>query len=239
MKRLNYTLEQKYIEPFFVGLFEGDGCIYIVKKNKKATPRLEIALKYLPENEAMLQLIESRLAGKVYYTKVNGNYTKVRWIAQSKTDISYIFNIFANYPFLTCHKICQLSFLKQAMINPDWSHYQGLLNTKYQNLESLSQYYKIHFVVPEYFPPWLSGFIEAEGHFGFTHDTLFYISQNVEEHIIRSIKDYFGSNHKLRKTKAQKANYCLFQITIYGVILKNIITHIEKKSSIGRKKNKL
>ena len=62
MRILNYTLEQKYIEPFFVGLFEGDGCIYIVKKIKKATPRLEIALKYLPENEAMLQLIESRLS---------------------------------------------------------------------------------------------------------------------------------------------------------------------------------
>lgn len=183
----------------------------------------------------MLQLIGSRLAGKVYYTKVNGNYTKVRWIAQNKTDISYILSIFAKYPFLTCRKICQLAFLKQAMINPDWSYYEGILNTKYQNLESLSQYYKINFVVPEYFQPWLSGFIEAEGHFGLTHDTLFNISQNVDEHIIHSIKDYFGSNHKLRKTKAQKSNYWLFQITIYGVTLKNIITHIEKNPLLGAK----
>jgi hypothetical protein len=143
----NYKLKQAYIESFFVGLFEGDGCIYIVKKNCKATPRLEIALKYLPENYIMLQLIASRLAGKVYYTKVNSCITKVRWIAQSKADVNHILDIFTKYPFLTCRKTCPLAFLKQTMINPDWSYYQSILNTKYQNLENLSHFFPIRYIL--------------------------------------------------------------------------------------------
>jgi hypothetical protein len=65
-----------YIEPFFVGLLEGDGTItvdYISDRNKRV--RIFIALKNLKENRFMLDLIVKYIGGRVAIERNNSYVT--------------------------------------------------------------------------------------------------------------------------------------------------------------------
>jgi LAGLIDADG endonuclease len=60
-------------------LLEGDGTI-MVRKNKqnKNYGSFEIALKYLKENEELLNLISEIIGGRVYFEKKNNQIIKVK-----------------------------------------------------------------------------------------------------------------------------------------------------------------
>lgn len=75
---------------------------------------------------------------------------------------------------------------------------------KYQ--DNMLNFNKDNFVIPNYFPAWLSGFIEAKGNFRFIADKRrnmrisgkFNIGQNFEHFIIQGIKDYFKGDVKIQ-----------------------------------------
>lgn len=75
----------------------------------------------------------------------------------------------------------------------------------YQHQEDIINYNNKNFIAPNYFPAWLSGFIEAEGNFRFLKDKRrnmqisgrFNIGQNFDFYIISAIRDYFGGNVKI------------------------------------------
>ena len=65
-----------YIEPFFVGLLEGDGTItvdYVSDRNKRV--RIFIALKNLEKNRFMLYLIVKHIGGRVAIERKNSYAT--------------------------------------------------------------------------------------------------------------------------------------------------------------------
>lgn len=93
----------------------------------------------------------------------------------------------------------------------------------YKDQNNMLDSYENSFIIPKYFPAWLSGFIEAEGNFILLSDKRrnmqitgrFNIGQNFEHFIIKAIRDYFGGDVKiqviracaLKKSFQKKGNY--------------------------------
>lgn len=242
-------LDTKYIEQFFIGLLEGDGMIITdlpkTKEGNTIKPRIRImiSLKNLPENVYMLKRISEVVGGKVIIERKDQYVT---WMACNKKDAKRVFNLIETYPLLTSRKICQHKF----------AHYccSGELNTenlkidqKYLNqkeiIESKSKNTGAE-ALPSYFPAWLSGFIEAEGHFKlirYPHGTIrshqLVIGQNNDKYILEMIKLYFNSNHKItedkKKTKESQPHY---RIHIGNLISKTkIYEHFNKYPLLGYK----
>ena len=105
MKKQNNEkqIQIDYIEPFFVGLFEGDGSLSMAKskgKKHKSYGQLwkrsfaTISLKYLPENEKMLKLIAERIGGIINNEKKRGEVIKIKWIGNTKKNGKKLFRHF-------------------------------------------------------------------------------------------------------------------------------------------------
>lgn len=232
---------QNYLEPFFVGLFEGDGSIYLgkTKGGKWSYGRFQISLKALPENEVMLKFISHHLGGSLSYDTPKRHHPKIVWVAVSQNSTRKIFNIFEKYPLLTSRKICQLNYLKQCMANRAWSYHCETRDHRYDQQRQIVEHFNQNFVRPKYFGPWLSGFIEAEGSFRSTHGLSVYVGQNDDWYILNAIKGYFQSHHKLNLHKdcRKNASKLHYRLSMSGKpTIENIIKHFENNLLLGYKK---
>nr|AOC61564.1 putative LAGLIDADG homing endonuclease [Gloeotilopsis planctonica] len=233
--------DKSYIEPFFVGLFEGDGCINIsrTKNGNLSYGRLLINLKYLPENVKMLQLIASEIGGFINIKKKNGMLYQIFWIAIAQKDVARCLKIFEKYPLLTSRKICQLAHLKKCLQNRSWSFHLETRDFKYAQQKEIIASYKKDFVIPSYFGPWLSGFAEAEGSFRSTYALSFYICQNDDWYILNAIKLYFDSHHKLGINKDLRRPWLdsiQYRVSMTGnPMLEKIIEHFTTFPLLGYK----
>lgn len=168
-------------------------------------------------------------------------------------DINKILNILEKYPLLTSRKQCQLECaLKYVTNRNDMSNmcmenkkliFDNFLldrKNKYADIEKHVEYNSKK-KIPYYFKAWLSGFIEAEGHFrlqykktGGVQSCGLSIGQNNDYYILQYIKDYFDSNHKI--TLDKKSHY---RLTIYGPECRQrIIEHLKQYPLLGDKKKK-
>lgn len=191
-----------YLEPFFVGLFEGDGAIAFgkTKDDNWSYPRLKINLKLNSENEAMLELIRFHIGGLTHHQrKKKGN--DIIWSPRLRLKVaknrSHVLKIFDKYPLLTSRKICQYDYLKQCMSNRAWSYHLETRDRRYDKQQQMVEYYKQNFIIPHYFGPWLSGFIESSGSFRSTHGFSVDLGLYNDWYILNAIKTYFHSHQKL------------------------------------------
>lgn len=222
---------------------EGDGTITVDanKPSKYSRCRIFISLKNLERNREMLKLIQKVLGGKVRIER-NGNY--VTWVITSKKDIANALTILDQYPLLSSRKRCQLEFMKSCMKNRDVNFYLQNRDSKYDKQENIAQSNK-KFIqsLPDYFPAWLSGFIEAEGSFsvynvnGQIKPKGFTIGQNYDLYLIEAIKNYFGSHHTIFKSSS-KDGVDYYRIDMYGVKTRqNIQDHLLKYPLLGSKRD--
>lgn len=231
-----------YIEPFFVGLFEGDGSIYLgrTKGRNKSYGRFQIKLKYNPENHHMLELVRKGIGGTIHYENNKKGNDQIVWAAISQKDVKNILAIFEKSPLLTSRKICQLEYLKQCMANRSWDFHLKTRDSKYDGQQGLIKNYNQRFEIPDYFAPWLSGFVEAEGSFRSTHALIsFYICQNDDRYILDAIKIYFDSHNKLslHKDLRKNAYQYHYRVSMSGKpVLERIIKHFEVYPLLGYKK---
>nr|AOC61524.1 putative LAGLIDADG homing endonuclease [Rhexinema sarcinoideum] len=240
---LSSPLNLSYFEPFFVGLFEGSGCISMgcsaAKGGNLSYGRLQIRLKNLPENVKMLQSIAKEIGGIVIYEKKQGIITKVVWFAIAQKNVARCLQIFEKYPFLTSQKICQLAHLKKCLQNRSWSYHLETRNFKYAQQKEMLASYKKDFVIPPYFGPWLSGFAEAEGCFRSTQALSFYICQNQDWYILNAIKRFFNSHHKLGINKDLRRPWLdsvQYRLSMSGKpVLEKIVQHFTKYPLYGYK----
>ena len=251
--KINKFLEGKseteiknYIEQFFVGLLEGDGTITVdFVNNCKKRVRIFIALNNLEDNRFMLSLI-AKYVGRVVIER-NNRY--VTWYATSRTDIAKVFAILAKYPLLSTRKLCQLDFAKDFIdSNQDISEQEfiKLRNEKYKNQERMLDYNDKNFVIPSYFPAWLSGFIEAEGHFKLVkrannsiHVSQFIIGQNYEKHLLKAILTYFNKENNKRSFTLSKEGVIYYKIYIGGSEVRNLLaSHFYSYPLLGDKNTK-
>ncbi|BEI31788.1 putative LAGLIDADG homing endonuclease (mitochondrion) [Bryopsis sp. KO-2023] len=228
-----------YLEPFFVGLFEGDGTISFgrTKGKKWSYPRFQINLKFNPENEAMLELIRFHIGGLIHHKSKKKGNDQIVWVAVSQKHCNNVLKIFDKYPLLTSRKICQYEYLKQCMSNRAWSYHLETRDSRYDKQQQMVEYYKQNFIIPHYFGPWLSGFIEAVGCFRSTHGLSVYVGQNNDWYILNAIKTYFHSHHKLGINKDIRRQATQYRLSMSGKpTIENIIKHFENNHLLGYKK---
>ena len=84
-KHNNFSTDPNYLEPFFVGLLEGDGCIYLVnqKPSNRCFIRLAIGLKNNEQNQHMLHVIKDHFGGNLHTVK-QGLRQRVVWSTAEK-----------------------------------------------------------------------------------------------------------------------------------------------------------
>jgi cytochrome c oxidase subunit 1 len=240
----NNHYKHEYLEKFFVGLLDGDGSIVVDKIKNKNSQRIRlrffITLKNLPDNHKMLLILKECLGGHVVIERKDQYVT---WSAHSKKDVSHILSILEKYPPLTSRKQCQLAFF---LLHQNVKYITNITSfdidrkNKYQNIE---KYFNkdLYKTLPSYFKEWLSGFIEAEGHFKLTYmpteglfSGAFNIGQTHDIHLLMCIKSYFESNHKISVAKNNK----YYSIYIYGDKSRQLIRkHLESYPLLGDKKN--
>ena len=252
LKKEEITINN-YIEPFFVGLLEGDGTITtdLGSSKKYIRVRIIIALKNEKNNHQMLTQLQGVIGGRVVIERKNKYVT---WIASSQSDVNKVLLILARYPLLTIRKQCQLEFAKNCLLYKDFDNF--ILNRKnmYKNkkdiLDILNNKSVGEIKLPFYFKPWLSGFIEAEGNFnlvfndkGILRKSAFSIGQLDELHILNMIKFYFQSENKITKDKKKinfkgnTTNSDYYRLSLYNALSRKLIfEHFEKYPLIGEKK---
>jgi hypothetical protein len=102
-------MKREYIEPFWVGLMDGDGSIQVNHwKQRYLQFRLVIKLANTEANNEMLQMIADTIGGHVTRT-----VSYVLWSENTLHKILSIITIFARYAPLTSRLQCQLEFLHQ------------------------------------------------------------------------------------------------------------------------------
>ena len=238
-KKLDDTLDKKYIEHFWLGLLEGDGTI-TVDLHKSLQPRIRfvIALLDIPENRIMLYKIQSVIGGRVGLENKK-NIFYVLWIASSLKDNNKILKILSKYKLLTSRKIAQLEFAKSCLINSNFNgdllartaacprrtkrEFLAKRDKKYIDYAYLYHNNPLDFRNISYFNGWLSGFIEAEGNFslilrdsGKIHKAGFSIGQNSDKYILETIKNFFDSHQTITQDKRVYGLYKHYRISIYG-----------------------
>ena len=235
-KHNNFSTDPNYLEPFFVGLLEGDGCIYLVnqKPSNRCFIRLAIGLKNNEQNQHMLHVIKDHFGGNLHTVK-QGLRQRVVWSTAAKKNVKHLLNVFETYPFLTSRKRCQLNHVKQCMLKNSWDYHLNTRDSKFDAQNKIISNNNISFEIPHYFGPWLSGFSEAEGHFSAKHRHVLYnIGQNNDWFLINAIKQYFRSQHTIQSVCAGKHTY--YRIDIGGVpALKKIIMHFNSNPLLGYK----
>jgi len=234
-------LINNYIEPFFVGLLEGDGTITTDLNGKSIRVRIVISLNNTPENLFMLKKIKEKLGGRVI---IERNNTYVTWIASNNKDLVKIFAVLAKFPLLTARKQSQLEFATNCLLNKDLDNFLVNRKMKYKNKNLLLKNLAKIDNLPSYFAPWLSGFIEAEGNFSLVfkdkcqlRKSSFSIGQNDELHILNWIKLYFKSNNIIITDKPKKdGNFKYYRLNLYNAeSRKGIFEHFEKYPLLGYK----
>jgi hypothetical protein len=228
-----------YIKQFWVGLMDGDGSI-TMDENKPSCysrPRMIISLNNTEKNRIMLNLIQKEIGGKV---RIERKDKYVTWVIVSRKDIKTALFILNQYPLLTTRKRCQLEFMKQCIKDRSVNFYLQKRDLKYDKQPEMIALLNKYFIRPDYFPAWLSGFIEAEGHFSIysfkdqTKPKGFTIGQNNDLFILEAIKSYFNSHHKIFKIVNNNQDY--YRIDMYGKrVRQNLYHHFLTNPLLGHK----
>lgn len=238
---------KEYIEQFFVGLLEGEGTITVdyISENKKRV-RFIIALKNLIENQEMIDLIVKYVGGR---KAIERNKRYVTWYGTSRTDIAKILSILAKYPLLTTTKICQLDFAKEFINTFEYitkDKFKILRNNKYKKQEYLINHFNANYNYNNtyYFSGWLSGFIEAKGHFKLIKNlntnaiinSQFIIGQNKDVYILKAILNYFNEKDKNISSIFSKSNVYYYKIYLSNKNFRYLLfKHFYKYPLLGYK----
>jgi LAGLIDADG endonuclease len=236
-----------YIEQFFVGLLEGDGTITVdyLNDNKKRI-RIFIALNNLEDNRFLLDFIVKYIGGRI---AIERNNRYVTWYATNRTDLTKVFAILAKYPLLSTRKQCQLDFAKDFINSTkvmSKEEFYRLRDDKYKNQKAMLDFYDKNFVLTNYFPGWLSGFIESEGHFKLVktaNNTIkssqFIIGQNNEKHLLKAILTYFNLDNNKISTILNKESVIYYKIHLGGKDFRSLLaSHFNSYPLLGDKRTK-
>jgi hypothetical protein len=149
-----------------------------------------------------------------------------------------VLQILKKYPLLTTRKKCQLAFALKYMDKKDLENFYLDRENKYK--DQIKFTVKDTSVFPFYWKGWLSGFIEAEGHFklrylstGGIQNWGFQIGQNNDSFLLEMIQKYLKSSHKISCDSNKKH----FRVSIYGPICREILfQHFLQYPLLGEKK---
>jgi len=144
-----YNIDDHWLE-WFIGLFEGDGCLVF---NPKKGFRFEIISTHKPT----LQKIKNKFKfGKVSLcTKIDNNLEKWRYSVEDRYSI-YLLLLILNGNIVLNHRYNNIVKIIGYFNNYSFKGkpYMWIVRTKFEQ------------VLPTLNDAWFSGFVDAEGHFG-------------------------------------------------------------------------
>ena len=230
------TLSRKELDPFTIGLIDGDGSLQVNHWRKKNLQfRLVVKLADKPLNLEMLNFIAKTYGG---YAQASEGKGYIQWVINDrKIFYNNIIPLFEQYPPLTSRMKLQYLFFKKFILNSGTLSVEQYLNgrnSKYENREFLTPLFT-NSANPDkitYFNEWLAGFIESEG--SFSHrvkgNYSFSIGQNYDLYLIEAIQSFYGLNHlKISKKKGKISNIPFYEISIGSASgLEKIINHCSK-----------
>jgi len=212
--------KNEYIKIFWVGLMDGNGDIQINHLRKKSLQyRLIIKFNYTKLNYNMLINIAKVIGGKVIIV----NKKEIIWVMDEKENIINTIEIFGKYPPLTSRLNCQLEFLIVCLKDNSVNNYLKKRNSKYNLKSIIIEKYKNSFLIPFYFPAWLSGFLETKGDFLINKkgNPYFSIRHENDYYLINSLKDFFDI-----KVKTINIYKTFYSIETYNKeVLNKIVNH--------------
>jgi hypothetical protein len=210
------TLSKNKLDPFTIGLIDGDGTLQVNHWRKKNLQfRLVVKLADKPLNFEMLNFIAKNYGG---FVREGTGY--IQWVINDrKTFINNIIPLFEEYPPLTSKMKLQYLFFKKFILNTNpllLEQYFHERNLKYENREFITPLFT-NSTTPNYFKEWLAGFIEAEGSFSarVKGNYSFSIGQNHDLYLIQAIKNFYEVNHlKISNKKGKISNTPFYEINI-------------------------
>lgn len=227
------NLNDDYIKMFWVGLMDGHGDIQINHLNYKSLQfRLIIKFNKSELNYNMLINIAGVIGGNV---KVVNDKKEIIWVLDKKEIIPNIMDILVKYPPLTSRFYCQLEFLKVCLSNDSARYFLYKRNSKYNIQSNIIKQYNNKFIIPHYFPYWLSGFIVSKGCFSIREkgNHSFLIGHNNDYYLLDAIKNFFNLNVKI---KIKKKNRTFYSVETYKKeTLNKIINHCLYYPLLGEK----
>ena len=160
--------------------------------------------------------------------------------------------ILSKYPFISTRKRCQLRFAKRFIgekVEMKKEEFLKLRGEMYKDQEKMGKWEEGRIVSElSYFPGWLSGFIESEGHFKLVlkknkksiKSSQFTIGQNGERHIMRGILRYLKREEaKISEIKTQKEGVIYYRINVGGKeVRERLYRHFERYPLLGEKRDK-
>ena len=237
-------LSREQLDPFVVGLIDGDGSLQVNHWQYKILQfRLVVKLSDKPMNYEMLCAISSIYGGNVRRV-LKGGY--VIWtVNDKKTFTRTILPLFKKYPPLTSRMHLQLHFFLLFFNDPNLDLYFKHRNWKYIDREKISPLFGaarsakssaqsaptagVPRAYAPYFSDWLGGFIESEGSFvnRSSGTSSFSIAQNHDYYLIEAIRDFYGVSHLIISNKFGKVSgYPLYEISIASLAgVTRVITH--------------
>lgn len=201
---------------------DGEGNIQVNKTRKKNLEfRFIIKLNNSKLNYSMLVNIVKILKGKIRFIN---NKKELIWVIDDKETIKNVINIFKEYPPLTSRLICQLKFLKICLA--DNSEY-SFLNYKYFLQLNIIKIFNNKFIIPQYFPYWLSGYIESKGCFliKVKGKHFFLLEQKNDYYLLNTINNFFNLNLKINNPDKTKYSIDIYKKESLNKIINHCITY--------------
>ena len=222
------------IEPYFIGLLEGDGSIQVNQwKQRILQFRIVIKLKYTPLNYTLCQRIQAHT--QLFNLHVRHNY--VILVQDDQQKLKKLCQLLDKYPFLSQKMQADYAFFKYCLqTKPTFSEYKFLKANKQ--------------LVPNFHPRkvpaqtllkcawihwWIVGFVEAEGCFCVrTNGRIsFGIGVKDESILMELIKQFFEMPNKIQ----HKANKMLVVEGSQRSMLQRVVTFFQTHQLVGEKKS--
>lgn len=221
------------IEPYFIGLLEGDGSIQVNQWKKRTLQfRVVIKLKNTPANYHLCATIKEQT--NLFNLHIRHGY--VLLVQDHQQKLKQLLPILENYTFLSQKMQKDYAFFKYCLLSkPTISEYTFLKTNKHQvpgfHLEKRNAK---DFLKYSWFPWWVVGFVEAEGCFCVrTNGKLsFSIGQKNDKELIEGIRLFFQMPNKIQS----KANNMFVVEGAQRFMLANLIEFFENHQFLGQKK---
>ena len=135
----------------------------------------------------------------------------------------------------------------ECLAKNNWDYHLETRDNKFNVQNEIINNMKENFVIPPYFPAWLSGFIEAVGCFRTLNNKAasFYISpavpgqgqKNYDYYILNAIKTFYNSHHKIGIQKDPRYLAVHYRISISGLPCLTLVKeHLTQYPLLGNKK---
>jgi hypothetical protein len=191
----------------------------------------------------MLDLLVKYIGGRV---SIERNNRYVTWYATNRTDLFKVFVILAKYPLLSTRKQCQLNFAKYFINSTgemSKEEFIKLRNNKYKNQKAMLDWNEKNFLLTNYFPGWLSGFIESEGNFKIVkavNNTIkssqVILGQNNEKYLLKAVLTYFNLNNNKISFILNKEGVTYYKIYMAGKNFRSsLVSHFNSYPLLGDK----